>query len=174
MPAAPSVDVLVPRALRGVVPEIGNLDLAEIDLSEFHRLAVLRRLRLVVGRVDENAHPLIATTMGIDGTTFLSGALNFDPVSAGSDGIVGIAPLDDEIGMSVEVPVLDKHPRMLGHRGGQHVRQHSGHRRPQHVVHAMQPFYRAGACSRRRRNRTRPASRHRNRLAAAKTARTAF
>jgi len=86
-----------------VPSEVVDRHLPEIDLSEFKRAAIRRRLSDGVDFVDKHAHPLIARAMCIDRTSSFSGGLNLNAFAARRHGVVRIDALYDQIRMTVEV-----------------------------------------------------------------------
>ena len=89
-----------------VFSKIVDSYVSQVDLGEGHGLAVQRRFRLCINIVDENTHPLLTCAVRIDSATNFSGGLYFNTFSASFDGVTGIDPLDDEIGMAVEVLIF--------------------------------------------------------------------
>lgn len=126
----------------GVLPKIVDRHIAQIDFRERKRLPVRGGLGLIVYDVDKDAHPLVARTMCVDSPTSLSGCFDLNTELACLDTVARVFPFQDQVGMAVEIPILNKCSGVLREAGGHHVRQNARHdSRPQHVVQPIQTFF---------------------------------
>jgi len=121
-----------------VLAKILSSDLAEVNLCKCHRVPADRRLGLVVHFVHENAHPLISGSVRVNRAARFPGRLDFDSFRAGLDLVFRVNSFDDQIGMSIEIPIFREASRVLRHACGHHIGKHTRHdRRPKHVIQSL-------------------------------------
>ncbi len=126
-----------------VLAKIRLDNLRDVDLGEGHCGTIDHGLRLVVESVDEAAHPLVSRAVCIDGTTGLSSCLDLDTFRSGLGRVVGVFPLNDQIGMAIVILILDESTRVLRDALGQHVGDQAGHSGgSEHVVESSQSLRR--------------------------------
>jgi hypothetical protein len=95
-----------------ILSKILHDDLSQINLSKLKRAPGSGRFGLVVERVDKYTHPLIPSAVGVYCTAGLARRLDFDAVFSGFDAVVRVLPFNDEVGMTIEVTILDESPGM--------------------------------------------------------------
>ena len=113
------------QCLRRAASRVGHGNLRDVDLGERHCLPSNGRLGLVVDAVDEYAHPLISSAVGIDCAAALARRLDLDTTFAGLDGVARVLAANKQIGVPVVEGVDHQAAAVLCHAGCQHVRQHS-------------------------------------------------
>ena len=80
--------------------------LSKVNLDKLHRIPQAGRFRRIVSPIDKNAHPLVSRAVCIDRPAYLAGRLYLYSLTAGLHGIVGIVPLNNQVGMAVEELIL--------------------------------------------------------------------
>lgn len=90
----------------GILAEIGYFNLSQVNLSKSEWVTVCSRFGGIVEVINKYAHPLVASTMGVNCATCLASSLDFNSVFAGLNTVAWILALDDEIGMSVEITIF--------------------------------------------------------------------
>src|SRR5438270_86634 len=102
-----------PEFTPGVLAEISDHYLRQIDLGERHRRPFTCRFGRVVSIVNEHRHPLISRSVGIDRAATLPGRLDLDAFGSCFHRILRISALNDKMRMPIEVIVLGQNAGML-------------------------------------------------------------
>src|SRR5436853_1913605 len=97
----------------GIFAKISQGDLRDIYLCEAHWTPRYYRLRFFVDVINKNTHPLLARAMRVNGASDLTGSFDLNAFHTRLNAIIWVNSLDQEVGMSIEVPVLNKCARML-------------------------------------------------------------
>src|SRR5438270_498109 len=102
-----------PEFTSGVLAEISDHYLRQIDLGKRHRRAFTCRFGRIVSIVNKHRHPLISGSVGVDRAATLPGRLDLDAFRPRLDGVIRISALNDKIRMPIEVIVLGQNAGML-------------------------------------------------------------
>ena len=89
-----------------ILSKVPNIDMAQIDLRKRHRQTLAGRLRDGVHFINEDAYPLIASAMHVDRAALLSCRLDLYSCRSRLHALIAIHALQDQIGMSVVIPIL--------------------------------------------------------------------
>lgn len=93
-----------------VLAKIFNGYVTQVYLGEFHRLSVHRWLCFAVDLINENTHPLVSSSVRINGPACLSRCLYFHTISAGLNAVFGVKSLHNQVRVPVEVLILNQRP----------------------------------------------------------------
>ncbi len=116
-----------PKLPTRVMSEILRQDGLDVDLAEFHRVAIIHRLGCAVHVVDEYADGLWPGAVHVDSPTRLSSSLDLHTTIRAHRRVSWVGAAHKQVGVTIRIPVRDQRTRMLREARRQHVRDKSRH-----------------------------------------------